>query len=158
MQEIWETWFQPLGWEDPLEEKIATHSTILVWKIPWRKEPGKLQSVGSQSQSRLKPLSINLLMMTSLLKKIVSGCAGFSLLCELSSSCSAWASYHGDFFCGAWTVGCCFNESFSMNLSGHQKSKGLWYSHSMGNYTAAKINEIESHISKRINFGTLLEV
>ena len=37
-----------LGWEDPLEEDIATHSSILAWKIPWTEEPGRLQSMGSQ--------------------------------------------------------------------------------------------------------------
>ena len=39
---------QSLGWEDPLEEGMATHSSILTWRIPWTKEPGGLQSVGSQ--------------------------------------------------------------------------------------------------------------
>jgi len=37
-----------LGWEDPLEEGIATHSSILAWRIPWTEEPGELQSMGSQ--------------------------------------------------------------------------------------------------------------
>ena len=37
-----------LDWEDPLEEKMATHSSILAWEIPWREEPGALQSIGSQ--------------------------------------------------------------------------------------------------------------
>ena len=37
-----------LAWEDPLEEKMATHSSILAWKIPWTEEPGGLQSMGSQ--------------------------------------------------------------------------------------------------------------
>ena len=36
---------QSLGWEDPLEEGMATHSSILAWKIPWREEPGRLQSI-----------------------------------------------------------------------------------------------------------------
>ena len=40
--------FQPLGREDPLEEEMATHSSILAWEIPWTEEPGGLQSVGSQ--------------------------------------------------------------------------------------------------------------
>ena len=35
-----------LGWEEPLEEEMATHSSILAWKIPWTEEPGRLQSVG----------------------------------------------------------------------------------------------------------------
>ena len=48
MQETQETRVQSLGWEDPLEEEMATHSTILAWKIPWTEEPGRLQSKGSQ--------------------------------------------------------------------------------------------------------------
>ena len=40
---------QFLGWEDPLEEGMATHSSILAWRIPWTKERGRLQSIGSQS-------------------------------------------------------------------------------------------------------------
>jgi len=37
-----------LGWEDPLEKGMATHSSILAWRIPWTVEPGRLQSIGSQ--------------------------------------------------------------------------------------------------------------
>ena len=47
---IWETQVQSLGQEDPLEEEMATHSSILAWKIPWAEKPGGLQSTGSQSQ------------------------------------------------------------------------------------------------------------
>ena len=43
-----ETWVRSLGGEDPLEKEMATHSSFLAWKIPWREEPGRLQSVGSQ--------------------------------------------------------------------------------------------------------------
>ena len=43
-----ETWVRSLGWEDPLEKEMATHSSILAWRIPWMKEPGGLQSTGSQ--------------------------------------------------------------------------------------------------------------
>ena len=43
-----ETWVQSLGWEDPLEEGMATHSSILAWRIQWSKEPGGLQSIGLQ--------------------------------------------------------------------------------------------------------------
>ena len=43
-----ETLVQSLGWEDPLEEEMATHSSILAWRIPWRKKPGRLQSAGLQ--------------------------------------------------------------------------------------------------------------
>jgi len=45
MQEIW---VLPLGWEDPLEEEMTTHSSILAWRIPWIEEPGGLQSMGLQ--------------------------------------------------------------------------------------------------------------
>ena len=43
---VWETWVRSLGWEDPLEKDMATHSSTLAWKIPWREEPGGLQSMG----------------------------------------------------------------------------------------------------------------
>ena len=49
MQETQEMWVRYIGWEDPLEEEITTHSSILAWRIPWTKEPGGLQSIGSQS-------------------------------------------------------------------------------------------------------------
>ena len=42
------TWVQSLGWEDPLEKGMVTHSRILAWRIPWKEEPGKLQSIGLQ--------------------------------------------------------------------------------------------------------------
>ena len=47
MQEMQETWVQLLGLEDPLEEEMATHSSILAWEIPRTEEPGGLQSAGS---------------------------------------------------------------------------------------------------------------
>ena len=43
-----ETLVQSLGWEDPLEKEMATHTSILAWKIPWMEEPGRLQSMGLQ--------------------------------------------------------------------------------------------------------------
>ena len=43
-----ETWVRSLGWEDPLEKEMATHSSILAWRIPWTEEPGGQQSTGSQ--------------------------------------------------------------------------------------------------------------
>ena len=48
MQETQETRVQSLGWEDPLEEGMAAHSSILAWRIPWMEQPGRLQSMGSQ--------------------------------------------------------------------------------------------------------------
>ena len=48
-----ETQVQSLGEEDLLEKETATHSSILAWKIPWTEEPGRLQSMGSQSRTQL---------------------------------------------------------------------------------------------------------
>ena len=45
---VQETQVRSLGWEDPLEKEMATHSSILAWKISWIEEPGGLQSMGSQ--------------------------------------------------------------------------------------------------------------
>ena len=51
MQEMQETGVRSLGWEDPLEESTATHSSVLAWRIPWMEKPGGLQSMGSQGQT-----------------------------------------------------------------------------------------------------------
>ena len=45
---MWETWVQSPSWEGPLEKGMATHSSILIWEIPWTEEPGRLQSMGLQ--------------------------------------------------------------------------------------------------------------
>ena len=45
---VWETWAQSLGWVNPLEEGVATHFSILAWRIPWTEEPNGLQSIGLQ--------------------------------------------------------------------------------------------------------------
>ena len=45
---LWETWIRSLGQEDSLEEEMATHSSILTWRIPWTGETGGLQSMGTQ--------------------------------------------------------------------------------------------------------------
>ena len=51
MQEMLETFVGLLSQEDTLEKEMATHSSILAWKIPWTEEPGGLQSMGSQSDT-----------------------------------------------------------------------------------------------------------
>ena len=48
-----ETQVQSLGWEDPLEKEMATHSSVLAWRIPWTEEPSRLQSMGSKSWTGL---------------------------------------------------------------------------------------------------------
>ena len=58
MKEMQETWVQSLGWEDPLEEEVATHSSILSGRISWTEEPGGLQSTGSQSDVTETPGSM----------------------------------------------------------------------------------------------------
>ena len=49
---VQETWVRPLGWEDPLEEGMATHFSILAWRLPWAEEPGRLQVFGFILQGR----------------------------------------------------------------------------------------------------------
>ena len=53
LPEMWETQIQSLGQENPLEKEMATHSSILAWKIPWMEEPRGLQAMGLQSRTRL---------------------------------------------------------------------------------------------------------
>ena len=52
VQEMQEMWVQSLGQENPLEKEMATHSSILVWEIPWPEEPGGLQSMGLQKSDK----------------------------------------------------------------------------------------------------------
>ena len=51
-----ETWVQSLGWEDPLEKEMATHSSILAWRILWTEKPGGLQSTGLQRVGQTEQL------------------------------------------------------------------------------------------------------
>ena len=58
---MWDTQFPSLGWEDPLEKGMATHSSILAWRIPWTEEPGRLQSMGvTKSWTWLNDLMLSL--------------------------------------------------------------------------------------------------
>ena len=50
--DIRDTRVQSLGWEDPLEEGMATHCSVFAWRIPWTEEPGRLQYIGSQRVGR----------------------------------------------------------------------------------------------------------
>ena len=78
---VQETWVQFLDWEDPLEKEMATHSSILAWRVPWTEEPGRLQSMGSQTvgcdlATKPPPLLYNpLLSLFTLNAQIVSGLA-----------------------------------------------------------------------------------
>ena len=53
---MWETWVQSLGQEDPLEKEMATHSSILAWRIPWMEELGGLQSTGRKESDTTERL------------------------------------------------------------------------------------------------------
>ena len=55
-----ETWVRSLGREDPLEKEMAIYSSTIAWKIPWTEEPGRLQSMGEQSQTRLSNFTITI--------------------------------------------------------------------------------------------------
>ena len=57
---VCETLVRSLGWEDPLEKQMATHSSILAWKISWTEEPGGLQSMGSQRVGTTERLTFTL--------------------------------------------------------------------------------------------------
>ena len=83
-----ETWVQSLILEDPLKREMATHSSILAWKTIWTEEPGGLQSMGLQSQTRL---SEHIHRRTHYIRILTCfGCAGSLLLIRLFSSCSEW--------------------------------------------------------------------
>ena len=57
---VWETWVRSLGWEDPLERGMATHSSILAWRLPWTEEPGGLQSWGGKELDATERLTFSL--------------------------------------------------------------------------------------------------
>ena len=62
---MWETWVRFLDQEDPLEKEMATHSSVLSWKIPWTEEPGRLQSMGSQRVRHVWATSLHITETTS---------------------------------------------------------------------------------------------
>ena len=55
---MWQTWVRSLGWEDILEKEMATHSSILAWRIPWMEEPGGLQSMGHKESDTIEQLMV----------------------------------------------------------------------------------------------------
>jgi len=63
-----ETWVLSLVWEDLLEKRMATHSSILAWRIPWTEEPGGLQSMGSQRVRHNQPTHTFILLSNTVLK------------------------------------------------------------------------------------------
>ena len=57
---VQESWVRSLAWEDPLEKGMATHSSVLAWRIPWTEEPGGLQYMVSQKPDMTKQLTLSL--------------------------------------------------------------------------------------------------
>ena len=55
-----ETWLRSLGWEDPLKKEMATHSSILVWRIPWTEEPGELSLWSCKELDTTEQLTLSL--------------------------------------------------------------------------------------------------
>ena len=89
---VWETWVQFLGWEVSLEKEIATHSSILAWRIPWIEEPGRLQSTGLQRVGRdwANSLSLSIYMVKSNPENIVTWLSILLLnyiCCSVAQSC-----------------------------------------------------------------------
>ena len=77
---VQETQVQSLGWEDPLEKEMATHSSMLAWKILWREESGRLQSMGLQGIKQDRATSLSLLLSRLILNvRTHSLYSGFSL-------------------------------------------------------------------------------
>ena len=76
-----ESWVQSLGWEDPVEKGMAIHFSILAWRISWTEEPGGLQSIGLQSQTWLKQLSMHTCMSSYVnnCRNVLSGLCIFHL-------------------------------------------------------------------------------
>ena len=58
---MWETWVRSLGQEDPLEKEMATHSSILAWRIPWTEDLGGLQSMGRKESDTTERLHFHFL-------------------------------------------------------------------------------------------------
>ena len=73
-----ETWVQSLGQEDPLEKEMATHSSILAWKIPWTEEPGRLQSVCGVAKSQTQ-LSNFTFFLSVVFPVVMYGCESWTI-------------------------------------------------------------------------------
>ena len=92
---VQETWVLSLGWEDPLEKEMATHSSILAWKISWREEPCGLQSMGSHTTERLTLTCLGWRKGSEFLTRALRSCVNWLPLTSPSSgllACYAAAS------------------------------------------------------------------
>ena len=88
---IQETWVQSLGWEDPLKKGMATHSSILAWRIPWTEEPDRLQFMGSQRVRHdwaTFTFDINTCMVP--VKIVNNGCSGMGVFWGVVKMSRSW--------------------------------------------------------------------
>ena len=110
-----ETWVRSLGWEDPLEKGISTHSSSLAWGILWREEPGKLQSMGSWGVEH------NWVTSTF---SLTSQCRMISAKTELLQACMLSHFSHVQLFVILWTAA--GQALLSMGFSRWEHWSGLW--------------------------------
>ena len=103
---VQETWVQFLGWEDPLEEETATHSSVLAWRIPWTEEPGRLQSMGSQQSDTTERLSTHTHVFLTVLR----------LQCWVGFSPVTGAGATPELWCSDFSLQCLFWQSTGSSL------------------------------------------
>ena len=112
---IWETRFQSLGGEDPLEKEMATHSNIFAWKIPWTEEPGRLQSMGSQRVGHDWAISLSLF--TFFHFEGHSAAPWVSVVCMIHAcQLSSWEYI--------WVILACWVKPPHWHLGGEKESSG----------------------------------
>ena len=89
VQDLQEIWVGSLGGEDPLEEGMVTHSSTLAWRIPWREESGRLESIGLQSDSFWTSLLAQLVKNPPAMKETLGSSTGEGIVYPLQYS---WSS------------------------------------------------------------------
>ena len=133
------TWVRSLGWEDPLEKEMATHSSTIAWKIPWIEEPGRLQSMGSQ---RVRHDWVTLLSFFHL------GIYPEENRVEKDTSIPL-------FIAALFTIARTWKQS-RRPLTGEWIKK-LWYVYTMEYYSAIKRNAFESVLMRWMNLEPIIQ-
>ena len=84
---VWESWVRSLGWEDPLEKEMATHSGILAWRIPRTEKPGRLQSTGRKESDTTEQLHLRVWGLLESLRPWLSSPGFWYVGASFTSSC-----------------------------------------------------------------------